>query len=252
MYLFRTSNHEKLFLIFFFHFGFFLKEYKKTQDKELLQEVFDYVIRELEISIREIGYGDVSVNKDVFGIKPNLPVVRQAILSELNNMRQGTHSTKNRSMVNGGGKKPWKQKGRGVARAGTIRSPLWKGGGTVFGPEPHSYNHKLSKKLSRLARKSVLSSKAVDGDLLVIDNFKLDDHKTSGFYSILKNLNLINRKLTILIGDSGNRKLDMSTRNLRNVHLVYSKNASTYDLIDCEVLIIDQDSANMLSDSLKD
>ena len=89
--------------------------------------------------------GDVSVSKDVFGIEPNLPVVRQAILSELNNMGQGTHSAKNRAMVSGGGKKPWKQKGRGVARAGTIRSPLWKGGGTVFGPEPHDYNHKLPK-----------------------------------------------------------------------------------------------------------
>jgi len=204
------------------------------------------------IDINGNNVGDISVSKDVFGIEPNLPVVRQAVLSELNNMRQGTHSAKNRAKVRGGGKKPWKQKGRGVARAGTIRSPLWKGGGTVFGPEPHSYNHKLSKKLSRLARKSVLSSKAVDGDLLIVDNFKLSDHKTSGFYSILKNLNLINKKLTILIGDGGNKNLDISTRNLRNVHLVNSKNASTYDLIDCEVLIIDQDGANFLSDSLKD
>ena len=106
--------------------------------------------------------------------------------------------------------------------------------------------------MSRLARKSVLSSKVLDGDLLVVDNFKLEDHKTSGFYSILKNLNLADKKLTILTGDNGNRNLDMSTRNLKNVHLVNSKNASTYDLIDCEVLIIDQDSVNMLSDSLKD
>ena len=209
----------------------------------------------MKLNIKDINgksIGDVSVDKDVFGVEPNLSAVRQAILSELNNMRQGTHSTKNRAMVNGGGKKPWKQKGRGVARAGTIRSPLWKGGGTVFGPEPHSYAHKLSKKLSRLARKSVLSSKLLDGDLLVVDNFKLKDHKTSGFYSILKNLNLADRKLTILTGDNGNRNLDMSTRNLKNVHLVNSKNASTYDLIDCEVLVIDQDSINMLSDSLKD
>ena len=209
----------------------------------------------MKLNIKDINgksVGDVSVSKNVFGIVPNLPVVRQAILSELNNMRQGTHSSKNRAMVSGGGKKPWKQKGRGVARAGTIRSPLWKGGGTVFGPEPHSYNHKLSKKLSKLARKSVLSSKLSDGDLLVIDNFELEDHKTSGFHSILKNLKLENKKLTILTSDNGNRNLDMSTRNLRNVHLVNSKNASTYDLIDCEVLIIDQDSVNMLSDSLKD
>ena len=120
------------------------------------------------IDINGNNVGDISVSKDVFGIEPNLPVVRQAVLSELNNMRQGTHSAKNRAKVRGGGKKPWKQKGRGVARAGTIRSPLWKGGGTVFGPEPHSYNHKLSKKLSRLARKSVLSSKAVDLSLIHI------------------------------------------------------------------------------------
>ena len=209
----------------------------------------------MKLNIKNINgksVGDVSVNKDVFGIKPNLPVVRQAILSELNNMRQGTHSTKNRSMVNGGGKKPWKQKGRGVARAGTIRSPLWKGGGTIFGPEPHSYSHKLSKKLSRLARRSVLSSKVADGDLLVIDNFKLEDHKTSRFFTILKNLNLAEKKITVLFGDNGNRNLDLSSRNLRNVNLVNSKNASTYDLIDCEVLIIDRDSVHMLSDSLKD
>ena len=209
----------------------------------------------MKLNIKDINgksVGDVSVNKDVFGIEPNLPVVRQAILSELNNMRQGTHSAKNRAMVNGGGKKPWKQKGRGVARAGTIRSPLWKGGGTVFGPEPHSYNHKLSKKLSRLARKSVLSSKVMDGNLLVIDNFKLENHKTSAFFTVLKNLNLADKKLTILIGDNGNRNLDMSSRNLRNVNLVNSKNASTYDLIDCEVLVIDQDSVLMFSDSLKD
>lgn len=209
----------------------------------------------MKLIIKDINgksIGDVSVSKDVFGIEPNLPVVRQAVLSELNNMRQGTHSAKNRAMVNGGGKKPWKQKGRGVARAGTIRSPLWKGGGTVFGPKPHSYCHKLSEKLSRLARKSVLSSKVLDGNLLVVDNLKLEDHKTSGFHSILKSLNLVDKKLTILTSDIGNGNLEMSTRNLRNVHLVFFKNASTYDLIDCEVLIIDHDSVNMLSDSLKD
>ena len=209
----------------------------------------------MKLNLKDINgkkVGDVSVAKEVFGIKPNLAVVRQAILSELNNMRQGTHSAKNRAMVNGGGKKPWKQKGRGVARAGTIRSPLWKGGGTVFGPEPRSYSHKLPKKISRLARKSILSSKVLDGDLLVIDSLNLENHKTSGFLSILKNLNLAEKKLTILVGDRGNGNLFLSVRNLRNVHLVSSTNASTYDLIDCEVLIIDQDSVNMLSESLKD
>ena len=208
---------------------------------------------EIEI-LNQNGSGDskVSLADGVFNQEFNQDLVHQLVNTYIHNSHQGTKGQKNRSAVRGGGKKPWKQKGRGVARAGTIRSPLWKGGGTVFGPEPHSYNHKLPKKISKLARKSVLSSKVSDGDLLVIDNFELEDHKTSRFLSILKNLNLADKKLTVLIGDNENRNLDLSSRNLRNVNLVNSKNASTYDLIDCEVLIIDRDSVHMLSDSLKD
>jgi len=133
-------------------------------------------------------------DKAVFGIEPNDAVIRQAVLAEMTNMRQGTHSTKNRAMVNGGGRKPFKQKGRGGARAGTIRSPLWRGGGTVFGPEPHSYHHKLSKKVSRLARRSVLSSKIAEDKLIVVDEFSLSSHKTSDFNSILSALNLQDKK----------------------------------------------------------
>ena len=209
----------------------------------------------MKLNIKDIKgkkVGEITVKKEVFGISPNLAVVRQAVLSEMNNMRQGTHSSKNRARVSGGGKKPWKQKGRGVARAGTIRSPLWKGGGTVFGPDPHPYKHKLPKKVSSLARKSVLSSKVSEGDLLVIDNFNLGNHKTSELVSILKSLELEDKKLTILVAGDGNRNLDLSARNLKNVHLVSSKNASTYDLIDCEILILDQDSVNLLSEKLKD
>jgi len=125
------------------------------------------------IDINGNNVGDVSVSKDVFGIEPNLPVVRQAILSELNNMRQGTHSAKNRSRVSGGGRKPWKQKGRGSARAGTIRSPLWRGGGVVFGPSPHKYRHKVSKKLSVLARRSVFLDKLKNDNVFVFDKFLL-------------------------------------------------------------------------------
>ena len=102
----------------------------------------------------------VKVSDAVFKVKPNESVVHQAIVTELHNQRQGTHSSKSRGMVNGGGRKPWRQKGRGVARAGTIRSPLWKGGGTVFGPEPHPYKKRMPKKMKQLARKSVLSFKA--------------------------------------------------------------------------------------------
>ena len=142
---------------------------------------------------------DFQLADDVFGVKPNHGAVRQAVLAELTNMRQGTHSSKNRARVRGGGKKPFKQKGRGGARAGTIRSPLWKGGGTIFGPEPHSYKHKLPKKISVLARKSILSNKVAENELFVVEDFKIDSFKTSDFQLILKNLKFEKKKITILV-----------------------------------------------------
>ena len=194
---------------------------------------------------------DFTADKSVFGIKPNLGVVRQAVLAELTNMRQGTHATKNRALVNGGGRKPWKQKGRGVARAGTIRSPLWKGGGAIFGPEPHAYNHKLPKKLSQLARRSILSSKASEGNLVIVEDFELDSHKTADFVRVLAALELQNKKVTLLVTGLANN-LDKAVRNLKNVYLVEAKKVSTYDLIDCEVLVIEKASVSILTEILSD
>lgn len=189
------------------------------------------------------------LDDSIFGIKPNHGVVRQAILAELTNMRQGTHSSKNRALVRGGGKKPFKQKGRGGARAGTIRSPLWKGGGTVFGPEPHSYKHKLPKKISHLARRSILSQKVKTNELFVVEDLNLESPKTSVFYRILKNLNFENKKITILVS-AHDENLDLAVRNLRNVYLVDSKKASAYDLIDCNQLIIEKSSIEILTNLL--
>ena len=194
---------------------------------------------------------DFMADQSVFGIKPNLGVVRQAVLAELTNMRQGTHATKNRALVNGGGRKPWKQKGRGVARAGTIRSPLWKGGGAIFGPEPHAYNHKLPKKLSQLARRSILSSKASEGNLVIVEDFELDSHKTADFVRVLAALELQNKKVTLLVTGLANN-LDKAVRNLKNVYLVDAKKVSTYDLIDCEVLVIEKASVSILTEILSD
>jgi len=194
---------------------------------------------------------DFTADKSVFGIKPNLGVVRQAVLAELTNMRQGTHATKNRALVNGGGRKPWKQKGRGVARAGTIRSPLWKGGGAIFGPEPHAYNHKLPKKLSQLARRSILSSKASEGNLVIVEDFELDSHKTADFVRVLAALELQNKKVTLLVTGLADN-LDKAVRNLKNVYLVDAKKVSTYDLIDCEVLVIEKASVSILTEILSD
>ena len=201
------------------------------------------------VNLKGSKVSDLNADSNVFGIKPNIGAVRQAVLSEMTNMRQGTHSTKNRSNVKGGGKKPWKQKGRGVARAGTIRSPLWKGGGTVFGPEPHDYNHKLPKRLSKLARCSILSTKASEGNILVVEDFAIVSHKTSEFIAIIESLDLKNKKLTVLVSEY-NENLDKSVRNLKNVYLIDSKKASSYDLIDCDVLLIDKASIEILTEML--
>ena len=201
------------------------------------------------VNLKGSKVSDLNADSNVFGIEPNIGAIRQAVLSEMTNMRQGTHSTKNRSNVKGGGKKPWKQKGRGVARAGTIRSPLWKGGGTVFGPEPHDYNHKLPKRLSKLARCSILSTKASEGNILVVEDFAIVSHKTSEFIAIIESLDLKNKKLTVLVSEY-NENLDKSVRNLKNVYLIDSKKASSYDLIDCDVLLIDKASIEILTEML--
>lgn len=189
---------------------------------------------------------EFNLDDSVFGIEPNHGVVRQAVLAEMTNMRQGTHASKNRALVSGGGKKPFKQKGRGGARAGTIRSPLWKGGGTVFGPEPHSYKHKLPKKVSKLARKSLFSSKVSDGEFYIVDSLSLESHKTSNFVSILNNLNFSEKKILILVS-AHDERLDLAVRNLRNVYLVDAKKVSAYDLIDCNQIIIEKASVDILT-----
>ena len=207
----------------------------------------------MKVSIKKLDgtkAADISVEKQVFGIVPNDGVVRQAILAEMTNMRQGTHSSKNRSKVRGGGKKPWKQKGRGVARAGTIRSPLWKGGGTIFGPEPHDYKHKLPKKISQLARKSVLSNKLSESELIVIDEITLDSNKTKDFVTILKKLELYGKKITLLVSGL-EENLDLASRNLKDVYIVDAAKASTYDIIDCDILVMDKASLAIITKILK-
>ena len=189
----------------------------------------------------------VSADDKIFKIELNSSVIRQAVLSERTNLRQGTHSSKNRSAVNGGGKKPWKQKGRGVARAGTIRSPLWKGGGVVFGPEPHKYKHKLPKKMSKLARRSVLSNKISMDEFKVFEKISIDTKKTSDFVSFLKKLKLDDKRVTILVS-SFQENLILASRNLRNVHVENISKVSVYDLLDSEIIVTDKQG---LSDLIK-
>ena len=188
----------------------------------------------------------IDVDEQVFNVEMKPAVVRQAVLAEMTNLRQGTHSSKNRSAVRGGGKKPFKQKGRGVARAGTIRSPLWKGGGVVFGPEPHGYSHKIPKKMSKLARKSVISKKIKDGDIIVLDNIEIDSKKTSNFITFLKNIK-IDQKKTLILVSSFQENLILASRNIRNVFIENARSVSVYDLLDTEVVLIDKEGVKILS-----
>ena len=188
----------------------------------------------------------IKVDEAIFGLTPNKDAVHRSVLSEMANSRQGTHSTKSRGMVRGGGKKPWKQKGRGVARAGTNRSPIWRGGGTVFGPEPHKYEYNLPKKIKRLARKSVLSQKIKDEKLIVIDDFNVKKIKTKKVCQLLKKLK-IDVKVLFLSSDI-DENLFLSLRNLPNLALLKAINASTYDLIDSDFILIDKKGLESLNE----
>ena len=191
----------------------------------------------------------IDIDNNVFDVELNPSVIRQAVLAELTNLRQGTHSTKNRSAVRGGGKKPFKQKGRGVARAGTIRSPLWKGGGVVFGPEPHGYSHKMPKKMSKLARKSVISKRIKDGEVVVLDTIDIESKKTSNFISFLKDIK-VNQKKTLILVNSFQENLVLASRNIRNVFIENARSVSVYDLLDSEIILIDKVGVKILSEVL--
>jgi len=201
---------------------------------------------------KEDGSKGPSINVDdsVFGIEPNNSVVHQAVVAELANGRQGTHSAKNRSEVRGGGRKPFKQKGRGVARAGSTRSPIWKGGGTVFGPEPHEYDKKISKKMRKLARRSVLSSKATNGEIIILEDITISAPKTNDFSKFLDKLNLLGKKITILVAAYSDDSF-LAARNIPNIYLVEATSASTYDLLDCESLLFDKAGLSLINEQLK-
>ena len=192
----------------------------------------------------------VRLSDSVFKIKPNDDVIFRAVMSENTNSRQGTSSTKTRSEVSGGGKKPWKQKGRGAARAGTIRSPLWKGGGITHGPKPKNYKYDLPKKMKQLARRSVLSQRIKDKQIIVVDELKFDTPKTKNFLKLMISLG-INDKKVAFFPEKNTDVVFKSARNLPNVTIVVSKNASTYDLLDAEVLLFDKEGIKALNKQLE-
>lgn len=180
--------------------------------------------------------GEVTLNEEIFGIEPNESVVYDAIIMQRASLRQGTHAVKNRSAVRGGGRKPWRQKGTGRARQGSIRSPQWRGGGVVFGPTPRSYSYKLPKKVRRLAIKSVLSEKVIENKLVVVEGLSFDAPKTKEFKQVLANLSVDTKVLVVL--ESGNDFAALSGRNLPNVSIVESNNVSVLDVVAADKMLI--------------
>nr|WGD76033.1 50S ribosomal protein L4 [Bacillus subtilis] len=180
--------------------------------------------------------GDIELNASVFGIEPNESVVFDAILMQRASLRQGTHKVKNRSEVRGGGRKPWRQKGTGRARQGSIRSPQWRGGGVVFGPTPRDYSYKLPKKVRRLAIKSVLSSKVIDNNIIVLEDLTLDTAKTKEMAPILKGLS-VEKKALIVTADA-NEAVALSARNIPGVTVVEANGINVLDVVNHEKLLI--------------
>lgn len=182
--------------------------------------------------------GTVELNDAIFAIEPNENVVFDAIIMQRASLRQGTSKVKNRHEVSGGGRKPWRQKGTGRARQGSIRSPQWVGGGVVFGPHPRSYSYKLPKKVRRLALKSVLSEKVAENALVAVDAFSFAAPKTADFAKALKSLKADEKALVVL--EAGNENAALSARNLPNVKVVEAEGINVLDIVNAKKLVVTQ------------
>ncbi|APC46812.1 50S ribosomal protein L4 [Virgibacillus halodenitrificans] len=192
--------------------------------------------------------GDMELNDSVFGIEPNTHVLHEAVVMQRASMRQGTHAVKNRSEVRGGGRKPWRQKGTGRARQGSIRSPQWVGGGTVFGPTPRSYSYKLPKKVRRLALRSALSSKVKEDNIVVLESIAIDAPKTKEVVKMLEALN-VDTKVLIVTAEKDETVM-RSANNLQSVKVLTVEEMNVLDLLSHDKLIVTKDAAEKAGEVL--
>ena len=192
---------------------------------------------------------DIKVNDNIWNIEKNDAVLHNAIVKAAAGFRQGTHATKTRSEVSGGGRKPWKQKGTGNARQGSIRATQWRGGGIVFGPQPRDYSKKMNKKERRLALLSALSYKLSDNELVVVDSLTVENGKTKEMVAILDKLNLTNYKTLIVVNEL-NEKVCLASRNLANTKIVLVEEVNTYDVVNADRLLIEETALNKLEEVL--
>ncbi|WP_017754862.1 50S ribosomal protein L4 [Calidifontibacillus oryziterrae] len=192
--------------------------------------------------------GEVELSDAVFGIEPNENVLYEAVIMQQASKRQGTHKVKNRSEVRGGGRKPWRQKGTGRARQGSIRSPQWRGGGIVFGPTPRSYSFKLPKKVRRLAIKSALSSKVLDNSVVVLEALAIDAPKTKDMVKVLNSLAL-DKKVLIVTADT-DQNVELSARNIPGVTVVNVNGVNVLDVINHDKMVITKEAAEKAGEVL--
>ncbi|SHE81387.1 LSU ribosomal protein L4P [Desulforamulus putei DSM 12395] len=191
--------------------------------------------------------GEVELKDEVFGIEPHESVLHDAVTMQLANQRQGTHDTKTRAEVRGGGRKPWRQKGTGRARAGSTRSPIWRKGGIVFGPHPRDYSYSLPKKVRRLALKSALSSKVKSDNIIVLDTLTLEAPKTKEMVRILNNLNA---KKALVVTAERDVNVEKSARNIEGVKPLKAEGVNVYDLLKYTKLVITKDAVAKIEEVL--
>jgi large subunit ribosomal protein L4 len=194
--------------------------------------------------------GQVELPDEIFAIEPNENAMHQAVVVHLARKRQGTHHAKVRSEVRGGGRKPWRQKGRGTARAGSIRSPLWTGGGTIFGPRPHKYNPKVNRKTKALAKKSALSLRQAENNIMVLDDYSPEEFKTKEIASMMKNLEVEGEKVLFLLPQA-DEKFYFSARNLPRVSVRTVDSVSTYELLNSKKLVVMKSAIEKLENIFK-
>lgn len=191
---------------------------------------------------------DIKLNKEIWGIEPNDAVLYDALRLARNNFRQGTADTKTRSEVSGGGRKPWRQKGTGRARQGSIRAPQWRGGGTVFGPTPRKYGFKLNKKVARLALRSALSCKVADNEFVVLDKIGFAAPKTKDMIKVLENLNVKGK--TLLVMDEIDENVRLSARNIPGVMVLDSHGINVYDILNSNNMIVTEAAVRVIEEGL--
>lgn len=198
------------------------------------------------VDITNNKVGETSLTDDIFGVEVNPFLIHEVVKMQLANRRSGTASTKNRSLVRGGGKKPWKQKGTGRARVGSIRSPLWKGGGTIFGPMPRDYSYLVPKKVRKNALKAALSQKLQENKLVLVDAITLDEVKSKKFVALMKTFKITNA----LIIDEENKNLSLSARNVTNFKVLKPEGLNVFDLMIHDYVVLTKPSLESIEKRL--